>query len=48
MGCDIHLYVEYKAVGSESKEVYWNNCGREMGLHRNYWLFWFNEQRGKK
>jgi len=37
MGCDIHMYVEYKS--KESKRDYWNGFGGRINPGRNYWMF---------
>ena len=37
MGCDAHMYVEYKRKKSERD--YWFSFGKRINPGRNYWLF---------
>jgi len=37
MGCDVHMYVEYKSKKSESD--YWRGFGNRINPGRNYWMF---------
>jgi hypothetical protein len=37
MGCDIHMYIEYKS--KKEKDNYWNSFGGRINPGRNYWMF---------
>ncbi|UII80064.1 hypothetical protein [Flagellimonas sp. CMM7] len=37
MGCDIHMYVEYKK--KETARDYWCGFGKRINPGRNYWMF---------
>jgi len=39
MGCDIHLYVEYKYKSEYIQIEHWNNFGEHFNLDRNYSMF---------
>lgn len=37
MGCDAHMYVEYRK--KTFRENYWSNLGGKINPGRNYWMF---------
>lgn len=37
MGCDAHMYVEYKK--ESFRDNYWSNVGGRINPGRNYWMF---------
>jgi hypothetical protein len=37
MGCDIHMYIEYKRKNTTTNN--WNNFGSKINPGRNYWMF---------
>ena len=39
MGCDIHLYIEYRSKNAANTDQYWQSFGQRTNPGRNYFMF---------